>query len=157
MKGQICRLSYMSLCHIRSVPKLWPQEGNKVKLKLKILKPIFSGPKSPNDKVSVLSSGLSNSKDPVKNIWAAGLFGLFGHFLCSKWLSCHWLSDGQRDILMLAFFKPVAAVQTGQPSRYFGQAHFWRPQTYVLDFLGGVINDLLDCWYSIISPNLSTH
>ena len=43
---------------------------------------------------------------PITWAWS----GLFGHFLCSKWLSCHWLSDWHRNILMLAFFKPVAAV-----------------------------------------------
>ena len=58
-------------------------------------------------------------------------FGLLGHFQCSKWLSCHWLSisDGHRTILMLALFVPVAAVQTGQTSRHFCQFRhtFFKP------------------------------
>ena len=43
--------------------------------------------------------------------WARS--GHFGHILCSKCLSCHGLSDGQRNILILALFVPVVGVQTG--------------------------------------------
>ena len=49
---------------------------------------------------------------PITWAWSR----LFGHFLCSKWLSCHWLSDGHRNILMLALYVPVEPVQTGHPT-----------------------------------------
>ena len=49
-------------------------------------------------------------------------------------LSLHWLCDGHRSILMLALFVPVAAVQTWQQSRHFGQfrqTYFQTPITLV--------------------------
>ena len=49
--------------------------------------------------------------------------GLFGHFLCSKWFSCHWLSDGHINILMLALFKSVAKVFWPISPHHFSNPH----------------------------------
>ena len=43
------------------------------------------------------------------------------HHLARSGLSSHWLSNVQRNNLILALYMFVAAVQTGQPSKHFSQ------------------------------------
>ena len=74
--------------------------------------------------------------------WACN--GLFGHFQCSKWLSCYWLSHGHGNILIMVLFVPVVAVQTGYP---------WRQ--ILLFFEGGLL--LVDFTLACCQPNVFTN
>ena len=54
-----------------------------------------------------------------------GLIWTFWNFHCSKWLSCHWLSDMHRNILILALFVPGQMFKQGTHKGRF--CHLSRP------------------------------